>query len=165
MVESCSEEVTSLSLGAVLSIASGTDKAGCIQEERGAVICGAVMRQYQQIGFWSVSARHGLRTDLLLVSVLEMWASSTASLPSSCASRDARLGFGDCRVARVVACGVAVRVCEDLTDPRVGWSADSWFSVREQASGLGERDGGSPPPARAYPGVGPLSHPKVGAEV
>ena len=74
-------------------------------------------------------------------------------------------GFWNGRVAREVACRIAVRVCGDLTDPRVGRSAGPGCSVREQASGLGERDGGGPSPARAYPGVGSLSHPKVGAEV
>ena len=75
------------------------------------------------------------------------------------------LGVGDCGVARVVACRIAVRVCGDLTDPRVGRSAGPGCSVRVQAPGLGERDGGGPFPERAYPGVGTLSHPKVGAEV
>ena len=55
--------------------------------------------------------------------------------------------------------------CGDLTDPRVGRSAGPGCSVRVQAPGLGERDGGGPFPERAYPGVGILSHPKVGAEV
>ena len=35
--------------------------------------------------FMTVSARHGLRTDLLLVSVLVMSTASTASLRSLCA--------------------------------------------------------------------------------
>ena len=69
VVESCSEEVTSCSLGAVVPIATGTNETGCIQEERGAVTVVVQWGKVNKLEFAAASARHGLRTDLLLVSV------------------------------------------------------------------------------------------------
>ena len=70
MAEAGSEEVTSRSFGAVVPDGSGDYKAGCLPKERGAVIV-AVWREKSANGFLTVSARHGLRTDLHLRSCFE----------------------------------------------------------------------------------------------
>ena len=73
----------------------------------------AVRREKSANGFLTVSARHGLRTDLHLRSCFESVHRKRWHVT---ARREARAREFYARVAREVACGIAVRVCGDLTD-------------------------------------------------
>ena len=63
VAESCSEEVTSRSLGAVVPIATGRSETGCIQEERGAVTVLMHGGKMNQMEFVTVSARTFVHCD------------------------------------------------------------------------------------------------------